>query len=200
MPKKPLVLEEVSWIKNTKLRKAVQDILDKYPDYLKEPASVSGKYHKGENRKMHVRMALVVLKNICREFRITGIRRDKLYTAMILHDIGCVMQMKPGKVQGWKYYEITGWSKKLNGGVDAHPEIGFKIIMEESSIQPRFKVEIANMVLKHMSHWYKHCPNPETEDEKWIAISDYLASRADIKFEGLEVDEQERDRVEKTNG
>jgi hypothetical protein len=189
MPKKPLVLEEVNWIKDVNIRVQVERILDKYPDYLKQPASISGKYHKGENRAMHVRMALVILKHICTEFNITGMRRDKLFAAMILHDIGCVRFMRPGRVPGWKYYEVTGWSRK-SGTIDEHPLDGFQIIMEETNIHPEdIKIEIANMVLKHMSHWYKGSPNPETEDERWIAISDYIASREDIKFVGLEVED-----------
>lgn len=188
MPKKSLVLEEVNWIEDENLRISVQHLLDKYPDYLKQPSSISGKYHKGEDRRTHVRMALTILKNICVEFKITGIRRDRLYATMILHDIGCVKQMRPGRVPGWKYYEVTGWSRR-KGEDDNHPVAGFEIIMEKSTISDEHKVDIANMILKHMSHWYSHCPNPETEDEKWIAISDYISSRTDIKFIGLEVED-----------
>ena len=189
---------EVAWIEDDNLRMSVQQLLDKYPDYLKQPSSISGKYHRGENRLTHIRMALKVLNYICKEFNITGIRRDKLFTAIILHDIGYVKYMKPGKVKGWKYYEATGWSRESRGD-DDHPILGFEIIMEESNISDKHRIGIANMVLKHMSIWYNNCPNPKTEDEKWIAVSDFLASRDDIIFKGLEVedwkDEQSRNRV-----
>jgi len=194
VPKKPLILEEIVWIEDNNLRMAVQHLLNKYPDYLKQPASISGKYHKGENRLTHIRMTLIILNMICKEFNIIGLRRDRLFTAMILHDIGYVDFVRPGNIKGWKYYPQTGWSR--NYVDDDHPLRGFQIVMSESLISEEHKVDIANMILKHMSIWNKFCPEPETEDEKWIAISDYIASRQEIKFVGLEVEDWIGDKNE----
>lgn len=192
MPKTPIVeifkrMPELSWIVDKALRKATVDLLIKFPDYIEQPSSVSGKHHKGETKLQHVRMAAHVMQLICNEFDIRGIRRDKLISAILLHDIGYTGLMKPGKIPGWKYYEETGWSSKSRQENINHPLHGFNII-KDSTMAEEHKIEIANMVLKHMSHWYDtEVPNPETEDEKWVALSDFVASRKEViltDFEG----------------
>ena len=186
MPKKPSKLPEIGWIQNKGLQKAVNKLLLLNPEYLKQPSSITGKHHKGEDRKQHIQMALIVMKCICEELQIKGIRRDVLYSAIILHDIGYIKSIKPGKVYGWKYYAATNWSSKSRDMNVRHPIYGFEIVMA-SDIPNRYRTTIANMILKHMAHWYNiGTPNPETEEEKYVALSDYIASRKDIIFTDIE--------------
>lgn len=191
MPKTPIVeifrlLLEASWIDDRTLRMDVAELIARNSDYLKQPSSISGKYHRGETRLQHIQMACRIILYICKEFKITGDRRDTLIAATILHDIGYVKSVKPGRVKGWTYYDATKWSSKSREENFRHPIHGFEIIMA-SNISEKFKIDIANIVLKHMSHWYDiDAPMPETEDEKFVAIADYLSSRDDIIFVGLE--------------
>jgi len=193
VPKTPKIeifrrLPELSWIIDKDLRHSVLELLAKYPSYLDQPSSVTAKHHKGENRCQHVRMALRIIQWICEEFNITGIRRDRLIAAMILHDIGYVKSLRKGEVKGWTYYPQTGWSSKSREDNVNHPVHGFNIIIN-SDIPNGHKIEIANMILKHMSHWYGGTPLPETDDEKFIAIADYLSSRKGLVLVGLEVED-----------
>lgn len=181
MPKKRKQLEELGRITDKTIRNGTKEILDKYPDYFDQPASVSGKYHSGDTRLTHIQKALYIIKLICEEFQIVGIHRDKLISAMILHDIGYVLILKKGNIPGLKYYDTTGWS---TGDQYEHPKMGFTIVMD-SNIPYSHKVDIANMVFRHMSHWYHNAPLPKTEDEEWIALADYLSSRSDLKFLGI---------------
>jgi hypothetical protein len=143
MPKKPSKLPEIGWIQNKNLRRAVNKLLLLNYSYLKQPSSITGKHHKGEDRKQHIQMALVVAKCICEELQIKNIRRDKIFSAVILHDIGYVKSIRPGKVYGWRFYEATGWSSKSRDMNIRHPIYGFEIIMA-SDIPEKHKIDIAN--------------------------------------------------------
>ena len=194
MPKTPVVeifrlLPELYNIKDRDLRMSVAELIAKNSSYLSQPSSISGKHHKGETRLQHLQMAYRIIEYICEEFKITGDRRDTLIAAIILHDIGYVKSERPGKVKGWTYYDATGWSSKSYDDNIRHPIHGFDIIMA-SNISEKFKVDIANIILKHMSHWYNiDTPMPETEDEKFVAIADYISSKSGIIFVGLEAED-----------
>lgn len=175
-----LRMPELEWIKNVATRAEVESILLKYPDYLEQPASVSGKYHVGDTMRDHVRQALYWAKEMVREFKIPEEDSDIIYAALILHDIGKVKGIQRGKVSGagWKYFEATGWSGNWNKQ-RWHPKIGANIVLS-STLQR--KEEIAEMVRAHMSHWIGQGV-PETFYQRLVALADYLSAQEHCTIE-----------------
>jgi len=158
-----------------KIEKRALEILENYPIYKHQPASISGKYHIGETQEEHLKLVNNVLKHLCDEFNIQNEDRDMLLASGWLHDLGMYVITKKGKIDefGWKYYEVTGYSKFQNL-MDKHGSIGAKEL-EKYNI-PR-KKEIQKLIACHMSHWYPNEPQPNCLYDYLLCIADYVASR-----------------------
>ena len=169
------------------LETIAKDILNGYPIHLEMPASLSGKYHTGETQRQHLEMATNVMKHLCREFNISKEDTDMLVAATWLHDLGLYVITQKGeiKLNGWKYYEKTGYSR-LMAGMQSHGTIGASILSNPKYEKMPRRKEIMRLVSVHMSHWYPMQPQPETMYERLICIADYMASKGKSVFENNE--------------
>ena len=158
-------------------------ILDGYPIHLTMPASISGKYHIGETQRQHLEMATNVMRHLCREFNISEEDTDMLIAATWLHDLGLYVITQKGRIKldGWKYYEETRYSR-LMAGMQSHGTIGASLLLRYTDKQLPRKEEIMNLISVHMSHWYPMQPQPKTMYERLICIADYMASKGDNIF------------------
>ena len=163
------------------LTKKAKAILEDYPIRKVLPASISGKYHVGETHEQHINMAVNVMKELCREFKITGEERDMLIAATYLHDIGIYIITQEGNsdIKDWKYYKDSNYSRS-HVLMSLHPLIGAKLI---DSYNIGRKQDIKRLVSVHMSHWYEDtCPQPKNFYERLVCIADYVASKGDAIF------------------
>lgn len=157
-----------------------KDILDEYAEDT--PASLTGEHHEGDTLLEHIERAVAVMKHLCKEFDITGERRQVLIAATYLHDLGRFITEVEADVDKptWKRYKKTEYSrsgilKKL------HPIIGAKMLNNHNI---KHKKKIQRLIKVHMSHWYSGwCPEPKSIDGHLICIADYLSSRDESIFE-----------------
>jgi len=173
-----MILEkEVNLIKNEELRSQVQSVVVEHEEYFREyPVSISGKYHKHEpTMDIHVKRTVFFSYLMCDEFDLSAQDSDILIAAAILHDIGkseyCCKGPKPGN----QLYEGTGWSIKR--GNNNHSMTGGKMIREAGIKDGDV---IARIVERHMCHWDKQSPQPESLLEYILCMADYMASREEI--------------------
>ena len=115
------------------------------------------------------------------EIAIKNPDRDMLIACAYLHDIGTYIITKKGKIEeyGWKYYEVTGWSR-IEYLMKAHPILSSYVLTNYEI--PR-REEIRRIVSTHMGHWYKQIPQPNTLYEYLMVEADYLCTRSKSLFE-----------------
>lgn len=169
---------EINMIVDEVQRLQVMKLVEKYKEWYETyPVSISGKYHKSEPyMTAHIKRTVFFVDALCTEFNITGMDRDDLITAAILHDLGKTMCAIKGEY-GQHFYKETGWSSLYEK--DIHPQIG-GLIIRETDLTRREKV--ANLVEKHMGHWLPKAPQPNNLNEYILCASDYLASRDEVKL------------------
>ena len=167
-----------------KLEQRAREILNSLKGFSEFPASISGKYHYGETMEDHLTRVVEIIKDLCREFKVSEADTDMLSAAGWLHDIGRFPITKKGlqivifafgESPGWQFFEKTGYSRMI-GKMEEHPIIGSQLL-EKFEI-PR-KKEIQRLIAIHMSHWYPEQPQPDTSNlfEVIICTADYLSSR-----------------------
>jgi len=163
------------------IEKRALEILNSLDGFLDIPASISGKYHYGENMEDHLIKVVKIIKDLCREFKVSEEDTDMLSAVGWLHDIGRYIITAKGdvskKASNWTYFEKTGYSRQ-NDMMEKHPIIGSRMLLESDKNIPR-KKEIQRLIEIHMSHWYPEQPQPDLTNlfEIIICTSDYLASR-----------------------
>ena len=200
MKKSDVFYTELNYIQDDQIRESTKYLLDRLPDYFYiMPASTSGKYHPkfslGEgglvrHTKAAVRIAIELFKDdVFNEF--DEHHQDLIIMALILHD-------------GLK----QGWSEEGHTAID-HPLIISKFIFENVN-NLNMKVFDILMVMRliksHMGPWNKDkngnkiLPIPNSYDEKFVHLCDYIASRnfLNITFSNNEiVDSVDRGSVRK---
>ena len=161
------------------IEQQAKNILEKFPQFKEQPASISGKYHFGETLAEHTERCVSIMKHMCDSLNICGSDRDMLIAATYLHDLGKVRITRKGIVDitNWKYFEKTGYSR-IDILMHLHPLIS-------SGMLDRFEIdrkdEIKRLVSVHMGHWYKDtCPQPENLYERLIILADYLAYQKNL--------------------
>ena len=169
--------EELSRIKNKRIKRSAITVLNELPDYFYEiPASSSGKYHpayaleKGGLVK-HVQVAMKWLEEIFKS-EIFGIfdddTKDLMRMALLLHD-------------GFK-------SGLTNSGhtVCEHPIIMFKFLLNNHNkllLKDDEVIFVARLILSHMGKYNTDynkneiMPKPQTVYQKIIYLCDLIASR-----------------------
>jgi response regulator RpfG family c-di-GMP phosphodiesterase len=176
-----MVLEfETNLIVDEGIRKGTRELLDMFAEKIKEqPTSLSGKHHLRDFIvEKHLQRATWFANELCREFNIQGRDRDIILSATLLHDIGNYQMSRKGNVEGVvEYYEATGWGRIAP--LDQHPLIGKDIILK--STLPS-KELIADLVSKHMSHWHRNCPQPDSLFAYIVCIADYLTSQERVEL------------------
>ena len=186
--------EELALIKNPELKTFAQRMINQLPDYFFHvAASSTGKYHPAytngdggllRHTKAAVRIAAELLR--LEMYKMIALNSDVIIIALMLHD-------------GWKHgqcdidgsypqYTLANHSEYCANWIR---EVGIKLLPENAI---NF---IADLVLTHMGQWNYDAitgrffaPKPCTQEECFVHLCDYLASRKclemnfNIPFEG----------------
>ena len=184
---------ELNYIKDLRIRKSTEVILEMLPDYFYIiPASSTGKYHpefslgeKGLVRhvKVAVRIAKELLDNPNIGDKYSEMEKDIMIMALILHD-----GLKSGLVHN-RYTQAN------------HPTLIKNFVMENKD-----KIELTNeelilfgkVVESHMGPWNKDydgneiLPTPKTKCENFVHMCDYLSSKKflNVNFVGNEIEDR----------
>ena len=169
---------EIEYIKNSRIRKACEEMVKLLPDYFFEvPAASTGKYHPayaaGEggllrHTKAAVRIAIEILSDPSTGDKYTSDEKDMMIMALILHD-----GLKSG-VPKEKYTRFD------------HPLLMADYIMDNEEILG-LEVEeiefICDAIKTHMGVWttdyngVEVLEKPKTKYQNFVHLCDFLASR-----------------------
>lgn len=177
---------EINYVKDTGIRKDLRKLISMLPDYFFEiSASNSGKYHplyaSGEgglvrHTKVVAKIAYELLNNGITGNCFSERDKDLIIMAIILHD-----GLKCG-IDNSKHTKFD------------HPLLVSKFIMENKSkltIDVDDMRKVCSMIESHMGQWTidpntgrEVLPKPRTQEQRFVHMCDYLASRKflDIKF------------------
>ena len=180
---------ELEKINDEKIRESANILLNMLPDYFYEvPASSSGRFHPdfslGEGGLVrHVKVACRIGEELFRNNVFCPFdehKKDLIRMAILLHD-----EFKSGIV---------------NSGHTAfhHPILIYDFILENMEILPMKEEDaedVARLVASHMGPWnkdkdgYEMLPLPKEEDEIFVHLCDYIASRnfLDVQFANNEI-------------
>ena len=179
---------ELSLIRDKSIRQFITDYLNTLvPDYFYVvPASSSGKYHPeyvlGRGGLVrHTKACVVIGEELLSLEQNLHLNHDKIISALIIHDT-----FKQGLKQGHTEFE--------------HPVfVARAIVLFAKEYHPEmleFAIELSELVASHMGQWntskYSRVilPKPQTEEQKFIHMCDYLVSRksiaVDVKYEPSE--------------
>lgn len=169
---------EIEYIKNSRIRKACEEMVKLLPDYFFEvPAASTGKYHPayaaGEggllrHTKAAVRIAIEILSDPSTGDKYTSDEKDMMIMALILHD-----GLKSG-IPKEKYTRFD------------HPLLIADYIMDNEEILG-LEVEeiefICDAIKTHMGVWttdyngVEVLEKPKTKYQNFVHLCDFLASR-----------------------
>ena len=184
---------ELGYIKDERIRKSCEIILDLLPDYFYEiPASSTGKYHPNfslgdgglvRHVKVAVRLAKELLDNPCIGDKYTNNEKDILIFTLILHD---------GLKSGLTHEKYTRAD---------HPTLIKNFVNENKDKINLTDKELdlfSRAVESHMGYWNTDyngneiLPRPKTKYEKFVHMCDFLSSKKflDVKFIDNEISER----------
>lgn len=184
--KKEVLKQELGYIKNDRIRKSAENLLELVPNYFfKVPASSTGKYHpsfsQGEGGLLrHTKVATRIGKEILSlEYTnslFTNDEKDLLILAIILHDT-----QKLGNPEE-RYTRFD------------HPLLAASFIEQNKQKTKLTEDEISllkRIISSHMGEWNKsnysnvELPKPSDKYEFFVHIFDYLSSKKflDVKFD-----------------
>ena len=171
-------LEEISYIKNDKIKKSLIYMINKLPDYFFiVPAASTGKYHpmyaSGEggllrHTKAAVRIAYELLNDPAIGDKYTSDEQDLMLMGLLLHD-----GLKLGKEES-KYTKFD------------HPILMANYIEEEKANLELTDSErnlVMDVIKTHMGPWITDydgneiLEKPKTKYQNFVHMCDYLASR-----------------------
>lgn len=189
--------EELQMIKNEEVRNCVIEVLKHINDkFYHAAASSTGKYHPdyalGDGGLYrHTRAAVKIANDLLSlewyKDLFTDESKDIIIAALILHDT-----CKSGKNWDSKYtmhthpIQAADLIEEVTGGTEYHGT----------------GIQIARLVATHMGQWNEPrrwnkyddrtiLPKPEAEDEFFVHLCDYLASRKFLEVKGVYDEEQE---------
>lgn len=176
--------EEIELIKDEELREFAKYCMERVPEYFFHvAASSTGKYHPdytlGEGGLVrHVKAAVKIADCLLSLEQNQGLNRDCIIFALIFHDC-----LKHGK-------EDSGYT------VHEHPELAADFISDMYDEYPNanclYNDQINNIcecIDSHMGEWNtstrsdRILPKPRAEEEQFVHMCDYLASRKFITIE-----------------
>lgn len=181
---------ELELIKNDRLRKSCEVLLNELPDYFYEiPASSTGKYHPkfalGEgglvrHTKVAVRIAYEIIKTQSIGNVFTDDEKDLILISLMLHD-------------GLK----EGFPKKKYTKFD-HPILAANFVKDKANLTELTSEEvklISTNISSHMGEWNKSdysditLPLPKNKYQKMVHMCDLLASRKfiNVEFDGNDI-------------
>ena len=186
MNKKEVFKQELEYIKNERIRKSAENLLEFLPDYFfKVPASSTGKYHpsfsQGDGGLLrHTKVAVSIGKEVLSlEYTnslFTSDEKDLLLLSIMFHDT-----QKLG-VPEERYTRFD------------HPLLAASFIEENKDKTELTKEEIEllkRVISSHMGQWNKNhyndieLPKPSDKYEFFVHMCDYLSSKKylDVKFD-----------------
>lgn len=185
-------LEEISYIKNDKIKKSLIYMINKLPDYFFiVPAASTGKYHpmyaSGEggllrHTKAAVRIAYELLNDPAIGDKYTSDEQDLMLMGLLLHD-----GLKLGKEES-KYTKFD------------HPILMANYIEEEKDnleLTDSERKLVMDVIKTHMGPWTTDydgnevLEKPKTKYQNFVHMCDYLASRKflNVTFVNGEIEE-----------
>lgn len=186
MNKKEVFKQELEYIKNERIRKSAESLIELVPDYFfKVPASSTGKYHPsfsgGDGGLLrHTKVAAIIAKEVLSlEYTnnlFTNDEKDLLILGIILHDT-----QKLGNPEE-RYTRFD------------HPLLAASFIEENKDKTELTEEEIKllkRVISSHMGQWNKsnysniELPKPSDKYEFFVHMCDYLSSKKflDVKFD-----------------
>lgn len=184
--KKDLLKTELEYIKNDRIRKSAENLIELVPDYFfKVPASSTGKYHpsfsNGEGGLLrHTKVATRIGKEILSleytDNLFTRDEKDLLLLAIMLHDT-----QKLGQEEE-RYTKFD------------HPLLASQFIENNKDKTELTEEEvklIKRVISSHMGQWNTsnysrvELPKPNDKYEFFVHMCDYLSSKKflDVKFD-----------------
>lgn len=184
---------ELNYIKNQKIKKNAEILINLLPKYFFEiPASSTGKYHPkfslGESglvrhTKVAVRIAKELLDNNSIGYVFTSDEKDLIITALLIHD------------------GIKSGFEKQKYGVFEHPLLIGKLIKdnkEKLDLNEKELQLLIHMVECHMGEFNTNAysqyilPKPDDKYSKFVHMCDFLSSKKflDVKFKDNEIVEE----------
>lgn len=184
--KKELLKQELDYIKNERIKKAGETLIELVPDYFfKVPASSTGKYHPSFSQNeggllRHTKVAATIGKEILNlEYTnslYTDDEKDLLILGIILHD-----------------------TQKLGDPEERYTRFDHPLLAAEFIENNKDKTELTEEEIKllkrvissHMGQWNKsnysniELPKPIDKYEFFVHMCDYLSSKKflDVKFD-----------------
>ena len=180
MDKIDIFSKEITYIKDKEVKRAVETLLDKVPDYFFTiEASSTGKYHplyaSGEcGLVRHTKAVVRMAYELFGIYRFDDRTKDLIIMACIFHD----SHKKGNPEQKYTLHD--------------HPIIASKFIQENAKLTklPKEDIEfVCGCIESHMGRWNTSeysdiiLPLPKTPEQKFVHMCDYLASRKVIKLE-----------------
>lgn len=173
---------ELSYIKNSVIRRIATDIVNLIPEYFYTiPASSTGKYHPkfalGDGGLYrHVQAAVVIARELFNnnQFRFSPDDQDLIIASLIGHD-------------GWKQGEIASGRTTHEHPITASKVISENVVSED--IDERIFIEtICANIESHMGQWNIDersavtLPLPQGKMQNFVHLVDYLASRKVVEI------------------
>ena len=181
---------ELESIKNDRLRRSCEVLLNELPDYFYEiPASSTGKYHPkfalGEgglvrHTKVAVRIAYEIIKTQSIGNVFTDDEKDLILISLMLHD---------GLKEGFPKEKYTKFD---------HPILAANFVKDKANLTELTSEEvklISTNISSHMGEWNKSdysditLPLPKNKYQKMVHMCDLLASRKfiNVEFDGNDI-------------
>ena len=181
---------ELELIKNDRLRRSCEVLLNELPDYFYEiPASSTGKYHPkfalGEgglvrHTKVAVRIAYEIIKTQSIGNVFTNDEKDLILISLMLHD---------GLKEGFPKEKYTKFD---------HPILAANFVKDKANLTELTSEEvklISTNISSHMGEWNKSdysditLPLPKNKYQKMVHMCDLLASRKfiNVEFDGNDI-------------
>ena len=181
---------ELELIKNDRLRRSCEVLLNELPDYFYEiPASSTGKYHPkfalGEgglvrHTKVAVRIAYEIIKTQSIGNVFTDDEKDLILISIMLHD-----RLKEGYPKE-KYTKFD------------HPILAANFVKDKANLTELTSEEVKHIstnISSHMGEWNKSdysditLPLPKNKYQKMVHMCDLLASRKfiNVEFDGNDI-------------
>ena len=178
--------KEISYVKDSNLKKDLKTLIGLLPDYFFEiPASSTGKYHPKfalgdgglvRHTKVAVRFAYELLSNDTVGCKFTDRDKDLIIMALTLHD-GLKSGIDHDKYTKFDHPLLI--SKYIIDNKD-------KLLMDVDDMR-----KMCSMIESHMGQWTydsyhkkEVLPKPRTAEQRFVHMCDYLASRkfVDVNF------------------
>jgi len=152
-----------------------------FPEFLDQPASLSGRFHLGETMGEHMDECVRIIGVLAVGMGVKlKAEIDLLCAAAYLHDVGKALISAKGNVKekGWRYFKTTGWSRR-DDFMCIHPTLSAAVLDRFDNLER--KEELKKLVSIHMGHWYKRTPKPSELYEYLLVLADYLSCTCDFR-------------------